>query len=232
MGLDWNPLERPKPGHEAEFERLFHFLYPEAWDADGRPYRRKTARVALGVEEAWARLERIGVHSYSVLGAPQIGRDRAADDFARERYRERQPTSETEAEFLQSLKGAYVAELAPPSDGMPYYSHGGAGALYTSFRAEFIVHECPKVIGNRLLERCFHTCLAPGLAALGAAIRDKAEAYAAKHVALHVRDLRVFDEPYGNDAPATPARRAHILFSAARWCAFWSKRGFGMEADW
>jgi hypothetical protein len=26
MGLDWNPIGKPKPGHEAEYEKLFNLL--------------------------------------------------------------------------------------------------------------------------------------------------------------------------------------------------------------
>ena len=232
MGLDWNPLDRPKPGHEAEYQQLFHFFFPDAVDADGRPYRRKPKRVALTDDEANRRWQAITVDAHSILGAPMFGRDRAADDYARQRYREMKHVSETEEEFLASLKGAYAMALAPPCDGIPHYSNGGAGALYTSFRAQFIAIDCPKIVGARLLERCYRTCQAPGLAALGKAIAEKAKAYAAKHRVLRVRDLDRLDEPMANDAPPTPARRAHILFWAARWCAFWSKRGFGMEADW
>ena len=73
MGLDWQPLGRPKPGHEAEFNRLFDKLM------DG-------VRAATRARE---RMRAIEVSPFETLGAPRIGFDEQADRWAEEQYRQR-----------------------------------------------------------------------------------------------------------------------------------------------
>jgi hypothetical protein len=36
----------------------------------------------------------------------------------------------------------------------------------------------------------------------------------------------------GDFEEKSPESKAHILYSAARWCEYWSSRGHGLEADW
>ena len=94
-----------------------------------------------------------------------------------------------------------------------------------SFRAQFIAVDCEDVVGPKLLEKCYQSCLAPGLAALGAELRACAAGYAAQNSVAGVETAREVEAEEGS-----PAMKAHILFSAARWCEYWSSRGHGMEA--
>lgn len=56
-----------------------------------------------------------------------------------DRYRKNPPKDKTEAQFLEELKGHYVVALAPPCDGVPFYSNGSMGYVEAlSFRAQFI----------------------------------------------------------------------------------------------
>jgi hypothetical protein len=55
MGLDWDPLPRPKPGHEEEFARLH-------------------AQLAKSDDETKkARCFEISQPAYETLGAPRVG---------------------------------------------------------------------------------------------------------------------------------------------------------------
>lgn len=225
MGLDWNPIGRPKRGHEQEYERLFHLL------GDGKLDEPWTARLKRNIfgfdrEAATQRWLEIQESPFVTLGAPQVGRDAAADEWARTRYREHPPKGQTEPQFLEDLRDYYVVELAPPCDGIPYYSNGGAGYVEPySFRAQFIAVDCAEITGPALLERCYGSTLAPGLAALGADLRACAADYAAKKNVAAVAAARELEAEEGS-----PEMKAHILFSAARWCEWWSSRGHGMEA--
>lgn len=225
MGLDWNPIGKPLPGHEAEFDRLLHLL------RDGKveePWSAKLRRAVFGFdrEAATERWFAIQDSPFLTVHAPQVGRDPAADEWARARYREQAPADRSEAQFLDALGGYHVVELAPPCDGIPWYSNGAAGYIERySFRAQFIVAECGDVIAPALLEQCYESCAAPGLAALGAALRACAADHAAKHDVAVVESRRELEAAEGS-----PELKAHILFSAARWCEWWSSRGHGMEA--
>lgn len=224
MGLDWNPIGKPKYGHEEEFEKLFRLLGDNpvgSWLERAKQLFHRFDRDA-----ATKRWFEIQISPFVTVQAPQVGMDPKADEWARARYREKPPKDKTEAQFLEELKGCYVVALAPPCDGIPYYTNGSAGyvELY-SYRAQFIVIECKEIVGDELLEKCYHSCLAPALATLGAELRARAEAYAAEHGVSNVEAVRKLDAP-----DSSHELKAHILFSAAKWCEYWSSRGHGLEA--
>jgi hypothetical protein len=225
MGLDWNPIGKPKPGHEEEFEKLFRLLGDNpasgSWLDNFKQLIHRFDRDAAS--KRWFEIQ---ISPFVTVQAPQVGIDPKADEWARARYREKPPKDKTEAQCLEELKGYYVVELAPPCDGIPYYTNGSAGyvELY-SFRAQFIAIECKEIVGDELLEKCYHSCLPPDLASLGAELRARANAYASKHGVSSVEAVRELDAPDGS-----PELKAHILFSAAKWCEYWSSRGQGLEA--
>lgn len=230
MGLDWNPIGRPKPGHEKEFDELFKLL-------GDNPVRvgivEKIRRKLRGfdrdkVSDRWFEIQ---ISPFETLNAPRVGSDPKADEWARQKYQmlpDDEKAEKSEEQCLEEVKGYYVLELVPTCDGIPFYSNGGMGYVELfSFRAQFLVKDCAEVIGPDLLAGAYESCLAPGLASLGASLMEKAVAYAAQNDVSHVADVwrSEFDDK-------TPESNAHILFSAAKWCNFWSSRGHGLEADW
>lgn len=225
MGLDWNPIGKPKPGHEEEFEWLFKLLGDNS--AGGSWFEKaKQLFHRFDRDAATKRWFEIQISPFVTAQAPQVGIDQRADEWAKARYRENPPKDKTESQFIEELKGYYVVALAPPCDGIPFYTNGSAGyvELY-SFRAQFIAIECKDIIGDELLEKCYHSCLAPALASLGAELRARVETFASKHGVSGVDAVRELDAP--EDSPES---KAHILFSAAKWCEYWSCRGHGLEA--
>ena len=66
MGLDWNPLAKPKPGFEAEFEELF----------------RRSPNGSDGLtKDELERFQTISSAPYELLGAPRLGLDPEADKW-------------------------------------------------------------------------------------------------------------------------------------------------------
>ncbi len=225
MGLDWNPIGKPKPEHEEEFEQLFKLLGDST---ASMTWRERIKRLLRGVdrEAAKQRWFEIQISPFETLNAPRVGMDPKADEWARRQFRENAKAGETEEKFLEELRGHYVLALAPPCDGLPLYSNGSAGYVELfSFRAQFIANDCKEIVGDALLEKCYRSSLAPGLASLGGELKACAGNYALAHGVSHVADKR--DIEAGEDSPD---RKAHILFSAARWCEYWSSRGHGLEA--
>ena len=133
MGLDWNPGNKPRPGSEAEFERLFH-LVDQASGSD---------RDAL-----LKRFFEVSVSAYETLQAPRVGTDENATAWARGKYAENAAAAESEAAFLTKLHGFYVVDLVS-CDGVPPYSNGGAGQYVEafSFRGQFLT-DCVAEIGE------------------------------------------------------------------------------------
>jgi hypothetical protein len=64
VGLDWNPLNKPKPGAEAEFEKVLAKLL------SGSRWRQKSRR---------ARFEEISITPYETLGTPRVGSSEQAN---------------------------------------------------------------------------------------------------------------------------------------------------------
>jgi len=217
MGLDWQPLGKPKPGHEAEFEELFTALFIDQ-------VRDRVKR---------DRLSAIEISPYETLGIPRVGFDPAADRWAAERYSKRswKKLFVSRQEFMRACHGSYVMELLPlpPPDGVPHYTNGGADSYCEvfTFRGKFLEF-CEDVLGQELLAEAWASHSAADLMEYGTKLRDRAVAYAEKEGVSGILPLR--DPPDGLDVEE-PAGQAHIVISAARWCAFWSEGGHGMIAD-
>src|SRR4029079_13878497 len=107
MGLDWNPLARPKPGFEAEFERLLAIDVRELSEAEEAALRERFAEVS------GAPFERVG--------APRVGYDAAADDWLRDKLRDTNREDQL-PERLAAMRGYYVLDLLPESPGFPIYT--------------------------------------------------------------------------------------------------------------
>jgi hypothetical protein len=210
MGLDWNPLARPKPGFEAEYARLL------AMDLDG-----------LKDADREATLERFGEISdapYEVLDAPRVGFDSEADQWLQERLRETGRAAEF-PEAREGMRGFYVLDLVPESPGLPVYgSDGYEGVDRYTFRGKFL-DDAQHIIGDELYQRAWQQLTAADLGEYGQALLAAARGYAASRGLEHLEHER---EPPTHD-DQDPAWGTHIVFSAAAWCLWWSAKGFGLE---
>jgi hypothetical protein len=206
MGLDWNPLGRSRAGHEEEFTRLFAEL-------DGGTVSDDDPRLE--------RFREISEAPFETLGAPRVGSDPAADEWLRANLREGADFDEAKS----AMSGYYVLDLLPESDGFPVYSNYPMyeGIDRYSFRAKFL-DDVADLLGDELMERAYTRMLAHELRAYGDALFDKAAAYARAHGVEHVERERDIEDELG-----TPARRAHILYSAAKWCRYWAERNHGLD---
>lgn len=204
MGLDWNPGNKPKPGHEEEFDDLFRLL-------------------TNGEEEQFLvdRFHKITISAYETLEAPRVGVDSAATEWARRRYAEQAPDV-SEQNFLSELEGYYVLDLVPPCDGLPQYTNGPAGYVENfSFRAQFL-NDCVDIIGTVLMEKAYETRNAGETVEFGRLLIDKAENHASEH-GLDIATLNA-------GRPGSLEEKLDIVISAGRWCVFWGERGHPMEA--
>ena len=226
MGLDWNPIGKPKPGMEDEFTALFKRLgeLPVNVGWTERLMRRLKGIDREKLDRRWREIQ---VTPYETVGAPRVGASKDADEWARKRYAETQTPKPSEADFLREMQGFYVLELAPPCDGLPVYSNWPMGYVEMfSFRAQ-ILQRCIDIIGEQTLNKCYDSCLAPGLASLGHELRAWATSYAQTHGVAHMEHAA-----QAGDDDEAPESKAHMLFAAAKWCEYWSSRGHGLEAYW
>ena len=122
MGLDWNPIGKPKPDSEEEFAALFKQL-GELPTRPGWLERIRLRRRGIDREAIKKRWEEIQITPYETLGAPQVGESAEADAWARKRYKEMEEPRPSEDEFWQEMRGYYVLALVPPCDGLPGYSN-------------------------------------------------------------------------------------------------------------
>jgi len=226
MGLDWNPLGKPKPGFEQEFEKVFKLLgelpVNVGWFEKLRRRLKGVDRDA--VDRRWLEIQ---ITPYETLQAPQVGISDAATEWVLLRFAEMEDPKPSKDEFLREMNGYYVLDLVPKCDGLPWYSNGGMGYVEKfSFRAQFLC-DCEHIIGANTLEKCYVSCLAPGLHQLGHELRASALSYSEREGVAHVEHI---DQP--EFEPETAESNAHILFSAARWCEYWSSRGHGLDAYW
>jgi len=225
VGLDWNPGNRAKPGFEAEFRDVF--LRIRAREGDDRN--------AL-VE----RFHEISSTAFATLGAPVVGRDPEADDWARQ-LRLDLDSDESEEEFLAGLNGFAVLPLVPPCDGLPRYTNGSPGGYVEAyaFRAQFL-HDCEADIGSELMNSAYESKLPDELMVYGRQLLAKAEDLAGRH-GLDPHNLVIpdkiptWDEFEAGERPPkewSVEHRVDVAHSAGRWCVFWAERGHILDAYW
>ena len=217
MELEWNPLCKPKPGHEAEFLTLFKLLRS----------LRAIETEAVDRTTLDRRWNAIQVSPYETIQAPRVGTDALADQWAIARYAAWQNPSQSEADFIREMQGFYVLQLVAPCDGLPCYSNGGRGDVEPfSFRAQHL-NNCEEILGQIIVKQIYRSCLAPVLQAIGEDMQALAAHFADKRGITHVESVA---RPNFEDGSAE--QKAHIVFSAAKWCKFWSDRGHGLAAHW
>jgi hypothetical protein len=219
MGLDWNPGNRPLPGSEAEVAELLAKFETSSGSAQ------QTLR-----ERFFALTEA----ALTVVDAPVVGRDPAADRWYLAAWRringrqanEPTPLDAEEGAALGAARGLHVLALAPDCDGLPVYSNAGIDPELeaVSFRAQFLTGAV-EIIGDELLARAYRRMSAPQLLDYGEALLERARLFAREHGCTEQEERRL--PPQGDDG--SPAARVHIVFAAAKWCRYWGARGFMLD---
>ena len=210
MGLDWNPLSRPKPGHEQEFANIVEMNVHEL------PPKEQQRIIA--------RLQDISEAPFETLGAPRVGFDPEAEEWLASQLK-LSGRRESLASARKRMHGFYVLDLLPPNPGLPVYtSQGYEGVDRYTFRGEFL-KDVSGLLGEELFEAAYSLMTASELNVYGGRVLAVARAFAAKHGLERLEEQR---DPPENDA-SSPEAHAHVLFSAARWCLWWSARGHGLE---
>ena len=204
MGLDWDPLPRPKPEHAAEFAALLARLQ------------------ATGDESVLDRMDVISTPPYATLGAPRVGHDDAADGWLRSHVGD-----DDFYDMSMKMHGYYVLALLPPCDGFPVYTnypmwpkldrYSFRGAFLDDVRAEL----------GALHDEAYRYQSAGELEDYGERLLACARRFARTHRIMEIELVR--DRP--ESASDSPRARAHVMFAAARWCLYWARRGHGL-APW
>ena len=207
MGLDWDPLARPKPEHAEEFAALLARLQ------------------ATGDETVLDRMNAISTPPYATLGAPRIGIDDAADDWLRTKVSE-----DDYYETYMKMHGYYVLDLLPPCDGFPVYTGypnhpTWPGLDRYSFRGSFL--DDARADLGALYDEGFRYKSDAQLLDYGERIMACARRFARQHRIMEIELVRNCPDYVHGSAES----RAHIMFAAARWCLYWSRRGHGL-APW
>jgi hypothetical protein len=209
VGLDWEPGNKAASGHEEEFRRLWALLAKGGDTPE--------------LQAAAARFTSISIPSYVTLGAPRVGIDEVATNWARENYA-RTESEVSEEEWLETHRGFYVLPLAEPCDGLPIYTNGWPGGYVDvdSFRAQFLVNQCSDIMGESLLKRAYDQMLPEEMVEYGRALLAKARSVAG-------RDGLDFDN-LNHDDSETHEASVHIMREAGRWCVWWGERGHTLYA--
>lgn len=213
MGLDLVVESCAKPGYEKEWRRLLE---------------RSFADEELSEAEI-AHFKEISVPAYQRIGAPQVGRDSAANQWILDARKANTP--EEVAAVLKKFDGYYVVRLAK-CDGVPMYSHGGLyeGADETSFRGVFL-KGCQEVLTKALLEDAWNHKFPEQAVAYGKRLLAAADtAEAGGRVPTPRRTLLSRLGLSKEREPVAIADQLDIVRSAGRWFVFWGERGHAIRA--
>jgi hypothetical protein len=213
VGLDLNPIGKPKKGFEEEFRELFNTIN----DLTG-------AKRDKGISR-WFEIQ---VSPYETLKTPKIGIDTVATNWVLEQFSKNTDDSETEEEHIKRHYGIYLPRLSPASDGIPVYSNSALGiASIHSFRGQFIVDDCSNIVSPELIESLYSNCMSEDAVALSGQFFGVANRYAIEHKVEHVENLQKVEAE-----EKSPEMNAHILYSFSKWLRFWGEHGHGFEADY
>jgi hypothetical protein len=213
MGLDLVVEGCAKPGYENEWRRLLE---------------RSFADEELSEAEV-AHFKEISVPGYQRIGAPQVGRDSAANQWILDARKANTP--EEVAAVLKEFNGYYVVRLVK-CDGVANYSHGGLyeGADETSFRGAFL-NDCQDVLSKAMLEDAWNDKFPDQAVAYGRRLLAAADAAEASgRVPTTVRTLLSRLGLSKQHDPVAIADQLDTVRSAGRWFVFWGERGHAIRA--
>ena len=203
------------PGHEDEWQRLLE---------------RSFAEEELSEAEV-ARFQEISTPAYARLGAPQVGFDKAADEWILKTQNATSP--DAVAAVLKEFNGYYVVRLVN-CDGVPIYSNGDLyeGADATSFRGAFL-DQCEDVLSDDVLEQAWNHKFPKEAVAYGKALLQAADAAEARGERPARASRRSFLSRIGlaKTRETLPiAEQLDIVRAAGRWFIFWGERGHAIRA--
>jgi hypothetical protein len=222
MALDWRPLAKPKPGFEERFKEIFTIISDKKFEPSfwGKLIGKKPLNQNDLLQEWFDN----SIKSYVTIKAPMVGKDTAANDWAKSKYQE-SDKSISEDDFIKRLHGYYVIELAEEQDGVPIYI--SLTEDRNVFRAQFL-KDCVDIIGEDLLAQAWVTKLADEALKYGNKLMQVAEKVARENNMLYLKNQRLLSPEIPRDSLEA---RLHIVFSAANWLIFYGKNGHGYEAS-
>jgi len=221
MGLDWKPMNRPKPGREKEYEDIFLALQKKE---ETPLFSKLFGKKQNSRERLLESFFDISIPAYDTLDAPRVGLDDKATEWAKGQYKFGEDKGLSLEEFLRQMYGYYVVELVPEHDGIPLYIAPHFEPHI--FRGQFL-RDCEGIIGEQMLETAYTSQLSHGAIMFGQQIMRIADDYATQNGVIYLKNQRIppdFDEDSAES-------KAHIMFSAAKWLLWWGERGHGYEAD-
>ena len=241
MGLDMRPLGKPKPGYEKRFSELFNIFFREEEYPKPTFWGKLFGKKYPTEEELTQEWFDIQIPSYETIKAPCVGRDKEADEWAKERYHEKYDDSDekpTFEEFMKHINGYYVIELAKELDGVPKYISPMEDE--NVFRGEFL-RDCIDLFGDDLVNEAWESKTADEALDYGNRLMAVAEAIAKKHNMEYLKDQRMPPEEdgkepseltalYVGDANFSTEEQLHVVFSLAKWLIFYGKNGHGYHA--
>jgi len=223
MGLDMRPMGKPKPGYERLYQQLFAIL--QGVEKQSQEFLEKLgSKRALSQDELLEHWYAIQIPTYETIGAPQVGRDAAANEWITKMYAQTDQQM-TEEEFIKEYEGYYVIELAAEEDGVPMYR--AMEQDENVFRGQFLT-DCIDLVGKELVQEAWETKLAPATLDYGQRLMAAADAIAKEHGLEYLKTQRI---PRDTDEESLESK-LHILFSAAKWLIFYGRNGHGYEADY
>jgi hypothetical protein len=181
------------------------------------------------------RRDKISIAPWAAVGAPRVGYDKEADDWAIKNWRRKPGMSD--AALIKYLRGHYAIEmLVGKCDGIPVYSHAEFGIVdETSFRGSFL-EKCRNVLSKDVLlqawmtvVQAWTTVMRPEAAvAYGENLLASAEkAAAAKRRKSPVKrsiSSKLRSKASGADRLSLD-EQIDIVRAAGRWYIFWGKLG-------
>ncbi len=232
MGLDLNPLPKPKPGFDAEFEDLWRRIEVakgrmQPTGTTSQSFLKRLFSKSENIDALHRRFEEISIPHFESIGAPVVGRDPEADRWLEEHLAAKIEAGEMSLEQAhKNMDGYFVLQIMPECDGFPVYTHAYLyeGVDRASFRGEFL-KDCGDVIDEDMLNTAWQPMLDDGLREWGEQLRAAADSYAEERNVTHVLGVRNFQW----ETETGPEAQAHIADQAARWARYWSGKGHGSE---
>ena len=222
MGLDMRPMGKPKSGFEKRFVEIYKLV---SQDAIPQPtfIEKLKGKKAPTKEELLQEWFNIQIQSYETIKAPQVGKDKEANEWILTKYNELEQKPPLN-KFLKEYEGYYVIELAREQDGVPVYiSHGQDENV---FRGQFL-QDCEDLIGEDLVSEAWNTKMADETLDYGNRLMKEADKLAEQNNLQYLKSQRF---PPDVDEQSIESK-LHILFSLAKWLQFYGENGHGYEAD-
>ena len=221
MSTIWIPQPKVIEGKEEEYstltDKILDFYQTDKVvvdDSNSNPE----------VEQLLEQRSAITIFPYQTLNIPEIGQDKAANEYFLQKFKEVYPKKFDSEEVLEMASGHYAIGMVMDTDGISVYRPQDGEIC--EFDTDLMVN-CLPLIGPEILLSTAFNKTAEQAKDFGEKLKAITDDLFSKHNIGYLSDQK--EKP--NEDAKEGHKMVHYLLAASSWLIFWGSNGHGIDVN-